>query len=135
MSTVKHPDVVVEIDNFLFETGTELALNIREALRRSDGEEIAEEYFDAVHGKRGREVAEASAGWVRFSGQLTVATPKCGLCDTASQVTVDADAAIGWAYRGQLLQNAFPTWTADQRELLKSGTHPACWEKMVPSEE
>jgi hypothetical protein len=31
---------------------------------------------------------------------------------------------------GELIQNALPELTADERELLISGTCPSCWDRM-----
>lgn len=40
------------------------------------------------------------------------------------------------AYRdGAFVQVAFADWTPEQRELVVSGTHPACWTTMFGEEE
>jgi hypothetical protein len=36
---------------------------------------------------------------------------------------------------GALIQDAFPTLTVDEREMLMTGTHPDCWDSMFPEEE
>jgi hypothetical protein len=36
---------------------------------------------------------------------------------------------------GQLAQNAFPHMSDGEREMLITGTHPECWEKLFPPEE
>jgi hypothetical protein len=42
---------------------------------------------------------------------------------------VDKAALNNWR-AGVLIQRAFPNMTADQREMLITGTHPECWETM-----
>jgi hypothetical protein len=37
--------------------------------------------------------------------------------------------------KGQMVQDAFPRMSADQIELLVTGTHPKCWESIFPEEE
>lgn len=69
-----------------------------------------------------------------MSGQLTVETPKCIMCGKASLIEVDADAFRTWQ-AGALIQIAFPHLSAEQRELLLNGIHPACWDTMIPEED
>jgi hypothetical protein len=57
-------------------------------------------------------------------------TRPCVMCGKSS--TVDADrAAIDRWKGGAYIQQAFPDWSADQRELLVSGTHPECWDTLM----
>jgi predicted metal-binding protein len=65
----------------------------------------------------------------------TVVTVACmGGCDKPHEVHVDTSAYL--AYKaGELAQRAFPTMSADQRELLISGTCGTCWNEMFPPEE
>ena len=37
--------------------------------------------------------------------------------------------------RGELIQEALPELSADQRELLISGTCPKCWDELFPPDE
>jgi hypothetical protein len=32
---------------------------------------------------------------------------------------------------GALVQDAFPSLNADEREVVKTGIHPACWDEML----
>jgi hypothetical protein len=32
------------------------------------------------------------------------------------------------------IQDIFPEWPADQRELIMTGMHPACWDKVMGEE-
>lgn len=43
-----------------------------------------------------------------------------GGCGKVTEVEADADALRDWQ-RGAFIQNAFPDWTARQRETLKTG--------------
>ena len=54
-----------------------------------------------------------------------IETAACMICGRSSEVTLtDAEfAALGTTH----IQAALPDRTADERELLISGTHPACW--------
>jgi hypothetical protein len=47
---------------------------------------------------------------------------------------LDRQAVESWQ-GGELIQNAFPDMTMGDRELLISGTHAACWDKLFPREE
>ena len=60
---------------------------------------------------------------------MTVMTPRCRVCHEHGQLDVDER---GWALwqSGASIQDAFPELDADQRELLISGTHAHCWERL-----
>jgi hypothetical protein len=62
---------------------------------------------------------------------MNVVTPKCQVCGTQAVVQdVDALGFIRWAELGENIQDALPDLDDDQRELLMTGTHAHCWEKM-----
>lgn len=52
--------------------------------------------------------------------------PECELCKVAEEVELDLRAYQAWR-AGMHAQDAFPDMTADEREVLISGTHPKCW--------
>ena len=56
-------------------------------------------------------------------------TAPCPYCGIASRMVVDFKEWLEWQ-KGSLIQFAFPTMSADDRELLLTGAHPECWEKM-----
>lgn len=62
---------------------------------------------------------------------IRVATPRCVMCGNASVLTVDAEDYQTWK-SGTLIQKAFihQRLSASERELLMTGTHDACWDKM-----
>jgi len=69
---------------------------------------------------------------------------RCMYCNEASILEADLTAeqvqrVINWMHTPRttrpLIQHALPFLTADQRELLLSGTHSACFDTMFPEEE
>ena len=65
---------------------------------------------------------------------MNAMTRPCTHCGSASTLTVDADGYRQWR-SGAYIQEAFPDMDADTRELLVSGTHPACWTAMFGEEQ
>lgn len=66
--------------------------------------------------------------------KLTVITPTCFVCSERSEVEVNQTGWDKWQ-SGLYIQDAFPEMSADEREMLLTGTHPECWAKMFPPEE
>ena len=62
-----------------------------------------------------------------------VAVP-CRLCNEVADLTVNIEGFVAWQ-GGKLIQDALPELSADQRELLISGTCDKCWNEMFPSDE
>lgn len=60
----------------------------------------------------------------------SVITPACMVCGKTSEMEVDTLALHRWQKLNVLIQVAFPDMSAPEREQLKTGTHPACWEEM-----
>jgi hypothetical protein len=67
--------------------------------------------------------------------KLVVTTMPCIECGKKTEVEVDPVAWENYTRRGMYVQEAFPDWSADRRELLITGTHPECWSKIFPPEE
>ena len=62
---------------------------------------------------------------------MIVTTQPCRMCGNRSTLhDVDALGYIRWSELGEMIQDALPDLDEDQRELLISGTHAHCWEKM-----
>ena len=62
---------------------------------------------------------------------MNVITPKCPMCGNQGVVeNVDALGFIRWQELGENIQDALPGLDEDQRELLMTGTHAHCWERM-----
>lgn len=60
---------------------------------------------------------------------MTITTPRCTVCKKHGQLDVDEEGWVMWQ-TGTYIQNAFPNLDDDQRELLISGTHAHCWERI-----
>jgi hypothetical protein len=69
-----------------------------------------------------------------MSETIAVKTKTCGVCGEYELWSLDRQAVESWQ-GGELIQNAFPDMSVSDRELLISGTHPACWDKLFPEEE
>ena len=57
----------------------------------------------------------------------TIETPACMFCGKSSRVDIPVPAAKALA-AGALIQDALPAMPAPERELVRSGIHPECWE-------
>ena len=54
----------------------------------------------------------------------------CFHCGETNTITADKTAYMRW-YTGEfLIQEAFPNLSTDERELIMTGTHPECWNRM-----
>jgi hypothetical protein len=65
---------------------------------------------------------------------IAVKTKTCVVCNQYEIWSLNRQAVESWQ-GGELIQNAFPDMSMSDRELLISGTHPACWDKLFPGEE
>ena len=62
---------------------------------------------------------------------MNVVTPRCVVCKEHGMIEgVDALGYIRWSELGVEIQVALPELDADQRELLITGTHAHCWNRM-----
>ena len=57
-------------------------------------------------------------------------TKPCVVCGQPSFIPKLNEKRIRAWQDGMLIQDAFPEMDTDTRELMISGTHPACWERM-----
>ena len=69
-----------------------------------------------------------------MSNTILVKTKTCCVCGEYEVWSLDRQAVESWQ-AGEYIQNAFPNMTEGERELLISGTHPACWDQLFPKEE
>ena len=58
----------------------------------------------------------------------------CPICHVAHEIEVPMDRFFLWK-GGMSTQDAFPSLSADEREMLISGICPQCWDKMFGKEE
>lgn len=70
-----------------------------------------------------------------MSEEKNIQTPACPVCKEQSYVNVRVSGYDAWKYGGQFIQRALPELSDDDRELLLTGTHPQCWDKLFPTEE
>lgn len=65
---------------------------------------------------------------------VKVSTPSCMFCGKGGTVVVPK-AGIEAYQAGAFIQDAFPRESADVREQIMTGTHPACWDEMLGPDE
>ncbi len=54
----------------------------------------------------------------------------CPSCGGTNEVTISLASYLKWQREGELIQFAMPDLSADEREMLMTGTCPPCWDKM-----
>jgi len=62
---------------------------------------------------------------------FTVTTPACIKCGKQTEFSIPTSLWEGyqsWQSGSALIQEALPTLSVDERELLKTGIHVECWE-------
>lgn len=60
---------------------------------------------------------------------VLIKTLSCFCCGKASTLPVDIKSYLKWK-DGASIQMAFPSMSPGERELLITGTHPECWDRM-----
>lgn len=60
---------------------------------------------------------------------------QCGLCGTDCELTVPADEWEAYTNGNKLIQDALPSLTRGERELLLSRTCDACWKRVFRDED
>lgn len=65
---------------------------------------------------------------------IEVITPECAECHRTSALQVPAEGYQRWI-AGECIQDALAGMTADEREMLQTGSHPECWDSMFPDDE
>ena len=68
-----------------------------------------------------------------MSEMIVIKTKPCMVCDKYEVWSLDREAVTRWQ-EGENIQSAFPDMKAEDREVLITGTHPACWDKLFPGE-
>jgi hypothetical protein len=69
-----------------------------------------------------------------MSETIAVKTKTCTVCGEYEVWSLDRKAVESWQ-GGEYIQNAFPEMSMEDREILITGTHPACWDKLFPKED
>ena len=65
---------------------------------------------------------------------ITVKTPTCTVCGRASFFELDSEEVARWQ-RGENIQVVWPDMPKEEREVLISGTHSACWDRLFAGTE
>lgn len=67
---------------------------------------------------------------VKDHGEHVIISRHCPMCGDYRTIAVDA---ADWTVynKGMLLQNAFPNLSADDREFIKTGLCPICWDRLM----
>ena len=60
----------------------------------------------------------------------TFTTPACIHCHKTSEIELDPKDVLRWTGTRELIQNVWPDMSAEDRELLMTGTHSICWNAM-----
>jgi hypothetical protein len=66
---------------------------------------------------------------------MKIMTRRCVTCGKRGMVEVDEAEGQSFINGVRHIQDAMPTTPAPIREQLMTGTHPACWDKMIAEEE
>lgn len=69
-----------------------------------------------------------------MSSTIVVRTQTCSVCGEYEMWSLDRAAVTRWR-EGENIQKVFPDMSAGDREVLISGTHPACWDQLFGEEE
>jgi hypothetical protein len=69
----------------------------------------------------------------KMSDTILVKTKPCCVCGEYEVWSLDRQAVTRWQ-EGENIQHVFPDMSAPDREILITGTHPACWDKLFPEE-
>jgi hypothetical protein len=69
-----------------------------------------------------------------MSNLIAVKTKPCCVCNEYEVWSLDRQLVERWQ-GGENIQRVFPNMSAEEREVLISGIHPACWDKLFPGEE
>lgn len=66
--------------------------------------------------------------------QRYVVVRDCMFCGKESRITVPGQGLWAWEH-GTFAQDAFPDLTPAEREMVMTGTHPECWDAMIPDDD
>jgi len=69
--------------------------------------------------------------WSEDSTKKITIQKLCYVCQAETDITLDEAKYYRWQNIDHV-QNVWPNWTGDQREMLISGTHSDCWKYLFP---
>lgn len=61
---------------------------------------------------------------------MVYTTPACTVCGKKSKVYGLDHTDVTFWQNGAAIQKVWPDMTADEREIIKTGTHPDCWDSL-----
>ena len=64
-----------------------------------------------------------------MAADVTITTLPCIECGKTSKLIITAEEYSRYD-NGEYVQDVFPNWSKEDRELLITGTHPECWKKI-----
>ena len=67
---------------------------------------------------------------IRIGNRWFHQTPPCFECGEQTNVEVDPEKYLEWILGDSLIQEVWPESTPEWREILKTGTHAECWDRM-----
>jgi hypothetical protein len=68
-----------------------------------------------------------------MSSTIAVKTKTCCVCNEYEVWSLDRELVDRWQ-GGENIQRVFPDMSAGEREILITGIHPDCWDKLFPGE-
>ena len=68
-----------------------------------------------------------------MSSTIAVKTKTCSVCGEYEVWSLDRELVDRWQ-GGENIQRVFPDMGAGEREILITGIHPACWDKLFLGE-
>lgn len=71
---------------------------------------------------------------INGSDTVEVHTASCFICGERERVLIPYAGYVAWIVEGEYLQVALADLTSDERELVLTGIHPACWNDIAPEE-
>ena len=82
----------------------------------------------------GVEQSNVEKFWDSIVDTINVTTNPCIMCGETSKVEMLVHHYLEWQ-KGGLLDRVCPEMPKETREMLISGTHPDCWDKMFQEDE
>ena len=65
---------------------------------------------------------------------VTVATKPCWICGQPSEIDMPYTVWVDWNLKDIHIEKAWPEGSATDKQLLRSGIHPTCWNEEYPED-
>lgn len=63
---------------------------------------------------------------------MRVTTKPCWICGQSSEVLMPHDSWIKWECKELHIDLAWPEGSAEDKQLIRTGIHPKCWDEEFP---